>query len=265
MKHIILSFCLAACTVAAAAQTPRPGPSAAKAANPAHPTAASVTRSALPPDVPRVPHSPMKTAFSLRYEDLTVGTGPEAEPNKIYKVFYTGYLGNNGRPDDGHKFDSSDDHRRPILDKDGKPVLGDDGKPKLGEPEPLEFPQGFGRLIPGFDQGFEGMRVGGKRRLFIPWQLAYGAHGRPGPDSAHPGIPPKADLIFDVELVGMVDLPTMPGRPMMPGGVPPHPAMPPTHPAPPAQPETPPHPSAAPAQPAAPPQPSAPSTPPEQK
>jgi peptidylprolyl isomerase len=67
-------------------------------------------------------------------------------------------------------------------------------------------------VIPGFDQGFAGMKVGGQRRLFIPWQLAYGAKGRPGPEAAHPGIPPKADLIFDVELVDVTDLPTAPAR-----------------------------------------------------
>ena len=65
-------------------------------------------------------------------------------------------------------------------------MLGDDGKPKLGDPQPMPFPQGMGRLIPGFDQGFGGMKVGGKRRLFIPWQLAYGARGRPGPDAPIP-------------------------------------------------------------------------------
>jgi peptidylprolyl isomerase len=155
----------------------------------------------------------VKSAFTLRYKEIKLGTGAEAEPNKMYKVFYTGYLGNNGRPDDGHKFDSSDDHRPPLKDKDGKPVMGDDGKPKLGDPQPMAFPQGMGRLIPGFDQGFGGMKIGGKRRLFIPWQLAYGAKGRPGPDATHPGIPPKADLIFDVELVDTTDMPTAPGGP----------------------------------------------------
>ncbi|HEY1766010.1 MAG TPA: FKBP-type peptidyl-prolyl cis-trans isomerase [Terracidiphilus sp.] len=163
----------------------------------------------------------MRSAFTLRYEDYKIGTGAEAEPNKLYKVFYTGYLGSNGRPDDGHKFDSSEDHRQPIRGDDGKPVMGPDGKPKLGEPQPMAFPQGMGRLIPGFDQGFTGMKIGGKRRLFIPWQLAYGAHGRPGPDAAHPGIPPKSDLIFDVELVDVTDLPTgRPGMSAMPGGRP---------------------------------------------
>jgi peptidylprolyl isomerase len=131
-----------------------------------------------------------------------------AEPNKIYKVQYTGWLGANGRADDGRKFDSSYDRRPPLKDADGKPVLDANGQPKLGDAPGFSFPQGYGRVIQGWDQGFGGMKAGGKRRLFIPWQLAYGAKGHPGPDAAHPGIPEKADLIFDVELVEVSDLPT---------------------------------------------------------
>jgi peptidylprolyl isomerase len=223
MKPTILALLLAAAAVAAIAQTP------AKPAAPAtavHHTAVASTASKLPAGVPPV-KGIVKTAFALRYEDYKLGAGAEAEPNKMYKVQYTGYLGSNGRPDDGHKFDSSFDHPgAPLRDKDGKPELDADGKPKLGEPQPMAFPQGMGRLIPGFDQGFTGMKIGGKRRLFIPWQLAYGAKGRPGPDATHPGIPPKADLIFDVELVEVSDLPAQQGRPgmggrPMPGGLPP--------------------------------------------
>ena len=229
MKPTVLLVLLAASATAIAAQTPAKPATPAKAAAPATPLHHAATSPAsatkLPPGVPVV-RGIVKTAFTLRYEDIKIGTGAVAEPNKMYKVFYTGYLGNNGRPDDGTKFDSSDDHRPPLRDKDGKPVMGDDGKPKLGDPQPLAFPQGMGRLIPGFDQGFAGMKIGGKRRLFIPWQLAYGAKGRPGPDAAHPGIPPKADLIFDIELVDATDLPTPPMRPGMGGmgnrpGVPP--------------------------------------------
>jgi peptidylprolyl isomerase len=175
-----------------------------------------------------------------------------------------------------------------VLDKDGKPVLGDDGKPKQGPPQPISFPQGYGRAIPGFDQGFAGMKVGGQRRIFIPWQLAYGAKGRPGPDAAHPGIPEKSDLIFDVELVDVSDIVMPPGHPgmtpgmhTMPGGAP-HPPMPtapaappkppapataPTAPTPNAAPAAAPTvPAAAPATPAAPataPAPAAPATPPQ--
>jgi peptidylprolyl isomerase len=234
MKHSVLVLLLAASAVAATAQTPAKPATAATAVH--HAAAASATK--LPPGVPPV-RGIVKTAFSLRYEDIKIGTGAEVEPNKMYKVFYTGWLGNNGRPDDGHKFDSSYDHPGPaIRDKDGKPVLGPDGKPQTEEPKPMSFPQGMGRLIPGFDQGFAGMKIGGKRRIFIPWQLAYGARGRPGPDAANPGIPPKADLIFDVELVDATDLPMppsrpgmgmspgMPGRRPMPQGSTPHPGEP---------------------------------------
>ncbi len=183
----------------------------AKAAGPAKSAASSASTAGavkLPPGIPRG-HGLVKTAFSLRYQDLKIGAGADAEPNKVYKVLYTGWLAA-----DGHKFDSSEDHRQPMLDKDGKPVLGDDGKPKLADAQPITFVEGFGRVIPGFDQGFEGMKVGGKRRLFIPWQLAYGARGRPGPDAAHPGIPAKADLIFDIELVDMTEMQMPPNHPV---------------------------------------------------
>lgn len=175
---------------------------------PAHRAAAHATTTGkLPAGIPVV-HGIVKTAFTLRYEDYKVGTGPLAEPNKVYHVLYTGYLAATGVI-----FDSSADNRPPLM-KDGKAVMGPDGKPELAPPQPLVFPQGFGRLIPGFDQGFAGMHVGGKRRLFIPWQLAYGTRAIPehGPD--HPGIPPKSDLIFDVELVDVTDMPAMPTAPM---------------------------------------------------
>ncbi len=235
----------------------------------------------LPPGIPPV-HGIMKTAFSLRYEDIKIGTGAVAEPNKLYKVQYTGYLAATGV-----KFDSSYDHRAPMM-KDGKPVMGVDGKPELGDPQPFAFPQGFGRLIPGFDQGFAGMKVGGKRRIFIPWQLAYGTRDIPARGADHPGIPAKSDLIFDVELVDVMDLPAPPARPMgaappqpgtgatvsphpVPGGDATHPAPAPAPSAAPGQPASPAQPSAAAqpaapatsAQPAAPAQPSAPATPPQ--
>jgi peptidylprolyl isomerase len=148
----------------------------------------------------------LETAFALRYQDLVIGTGAEAGPNKLYTVQYTGWLGANGRADDGYKFDSSYDRRPALKDALGNPVLDANGQPQLGDAPPFSFPQGYGRVIQGWDLGFTGMKVGGKRRLFIPWQLAYGAMGRPGPDAAHPGIPEKADLIFDVELVDVAEM-----------------------------------------------------------
>jgi peptidylprolyl isomerase len=155
----------------------------------------------------------------VQYQEIKIGTGPVVEPNKLYKVLYTGWLGANGREDDGRKFDSTDDHPRPpVLDKDGKPILGDDGTPKKGPPQPLPFPQGTGGTIIGFDQGFVGMRVGGQRRIFIPWQIGYGTRALPDRGPNRPGIPAKSDLIFDVELVEMTDIPAQQARPgMMPG------------------------------------------------
>ena len=208
MKQFVFSIFVSASAVACLAQAP------AKPATPATATrpAASASGIKLPPGVPPV-RGIVKTAFSLRYQDMKIGTGAEAEPNKIYKVHYTGWLAA-----DGHKFDSSRDHKTPVMGKDGKPELDADGKPKMNDGDPISFPQGFGRVIPGFDQGFTGMKVGGKRRLFIPWQLAYGARGRPGPNAANPGIPPKADLIFDIELVEVSEMPAPQARPEMMNG-----------------------------------------------
>ncbi len=127
-----------------------------------------------PPGVPKVEGTP-KPLYALRYIDTVVGTGPLAESRKYYTVHYTGWL------TDGTKFDSSVDRGTPIT-----------------------FPYGARQVIPGWDTGFEGMHVGGKRRLYIPYQLAYGESGRP------PVIPAKADLIFDIELVDQSDTPPQP-------------------------------------------------------
>jgi peptidylprolyl isomerase len=229
MKRLFLLLFLAAGALTAFAQTAaKPAAHKTSAARPASHAAATASAVTLPPGVPPV-KGPVVTAFSLRYQDVAVGTGAEAEPHKIYKVHYTGWLAADGR-----KFDSSYDHPgQPVTDKDGTYVRDEKGEVKVGPAQPIAFPQGFNRVIPGFDEGFAGMKVGGKRRLFIPWQLAYGATGRPGPDAAHPGIPAKADLIFDVELIDVADLPAMPaGHPpmgnmhSMPGGAAGHPAAP---------------------------------------
>jgi peptidylprolyl isomerase len=158
----------------------------------------------------------VKTAFSLRFQDITVGSGALAEPNKLYKFHFTIWLAADGR-----KLDSSYDHRAPVKDKDGKPVLDADGKPKLGDPQIAAMIQGTGRPFPGWDQGFDGMKVGGKRRVFIPWQLGLGAQERPSMDAAHPAIPGKSDLILDIELKDVSDNPMPANRPGMRPGMPP--------------------------------------------
>lgn len=220
-----LAFLVLTAPNATSAQT-KAAAQGAKSSTATHSTAASrKPRNGIP-----VIHGIVKTAFSLKYEDYKIGNGPLAEPNKLYHVLYTGYLAATGQI-----FDSSEEHRAPVM-KDGKPEIGPDGKPELGPPQPFVFPQGFGRLIPGFDQGFAGMHVGGKRRIFVPWQLGYGMRDIPARGTEHPGIPPKSDLIFDVELVYVTEMPVMPKRRM---GMPTHPPMPPVHPAEPAKPGAP--------------------------
>jgi peptidylprolyl isomerase len=204
MKKTALMLLLAAISSIAGSQTP------------ATPTADTNKPAATAPAANLADAMPMvngtiETLFTvpLRYQEIKVGTGAAAEPGKVYKVHYTGW-----RAADGVKFDSSYDHPgAPVQDKDGKPVLGDDGKPKMGDPQPMTFPQGLGRLITGFDQGLAGMKVGGKRRIFIPWQLGYGVRSIAAHGPEHPGIPAKSDLIFDVELLDVSDMPTPPAQP----------------------------------------------------
>jgi uncharacterized damage-inducible protein DinB len=126
---------------------------------------------ALPAPIPAV-SGKVTEAFGMRYIDVKTGDGAPAAPGQEYTVHYTGWLR------DGSKFDSSVDRGTP-----------------------LKFVQGRRLVIAGWEAGFEGMKVGGRRRLFLPYQLAYGELGRP------PAIPAKAELIFDVELLGVKDVP----------------------------------------------------------
>ena len=114
----------------------------------------------------------VKTASGLRYVDQKVGDGAEAVAGKTVKVHYTGWL--NDKDQKGKKFDSSVDRG-----------------------QQFSFPLGAGRVIKGWDEGVAGMKIGGKRTLYIPAKLGYGARG------AGRSIPPNADLIFDVELFGL--------------------------------------------------------------
>ena len=157
----------------------------------------------LPPGIPPT-DAKLVDGFSLRYQDIKIGDGVEALPGKKYTLHYTGW-----NAASGSKFDSTYDHHANLKDKDGKPVMGDDGKPKQDPaPQPFSFiegAEGKGQVIPGLDQGVLGMRVGGKRRIIIPYQMAYGVYGRRGQSAAHPGVTPKSDIIFDVELLDVSD------------------------------------------------------------
>lgn len=113
------------------------------------------------------------TSTGLQYEDITEGSGPEATAGNHVTVHYTGWL-QNADGSAGSKFDSSKDRN-----------------------DPFEFPLGAGHVIKGWDQGVQGMKVGGVRKLVIPAALGYGARGAGGV------IPPNATLIFEVELLGV--------------------------------------------------------------
>ena len=110
----------------------------------------------------------VKTSSGLQYADLVVGEGREAHAGETATVHYTGTLV------DGTKFDSSKDRN-----------------------QPFSFQLGAGRVIKGWDEGVEGMKIGGTRKLVIPSQLGYGARG------AGSAIPPNATLIFIVELLDL--------------------------------------------------------------
>jgi len=227
MKRLAFLLSLAACAVMSAQTAPTKSTTAKAAASPAHHAASTAASTGEFPLVYKVPagerRSPVaqKKLAVLSYQDVKVGTGAEGQSGKMWHLKYKGW-----RASDGIVFDSWENNRRPIRGEDGKVEMGADGKPKLGEPEPLEFPQGVGaRIIPGFDYGVAGMRVGGIRRIFIPWQMAYGIREMPDrPD--HPGIPAKSNLIFEVELVDVTDMPAPQQRPMPPMGAHPAPGAP---------------------------------------
>lgn len=117
---------------------------------------------------PVVSGEPMVTASGLQIIDIEVGTGDSPQSGQTVEVHYTGWLA------DGTKFDSS-----------------------LDRGQPFSFVLGVGQVIQGWDEGVASMKVGGKRRLFIPPELGYGEARRP------PVIPANAQLIFDVELLAI--------------------------------------------------------------
>ncbi len=112
------------------------------------------------------------TASGLQFNDTVIGSGAAAQAGQHVSVHYTGWLYNDGVK--GAKFDSSKDRN-----------------------DPFQFSLGGGMVIKGWDEGVQGMQVGGTRLLVIPPQLGYGARGAGGV------IPPNATLMFEVELLGV--------------------------------------------------------------
>jgi FKBP-type peptidyl-prolyl cis-trans isomerase len=118
------------------------------------------------------PEKPKKTQGGVGIEDLKEGDGAEVKRGDWVKVHYTGWLEEGGK-----KFDSSHDRQEPFVFQVGQGV------------------------IDGWSRGVVGMKVGGKRKLFIPADLGYGARG------AGPDIPPNANLVFEVEVLGIEEGP----------------------------------------------------------
>jgi len=162
MKRRSVFIAMLFAAAAAQAQAPQAQPEAAAAA-PA-PAAPVVVGSA----------TPGPAAEQLIVTDTKIGTGKEATTGATIYMHYSGWL------------------YRPLA-KNMHGKLFDSSYPRG---EPLDFVLGAGRVIKGWDQGVQGMKVGGKRTLIIPSELAYGS--RPSPGS---NIPPNSALIFDVELV----------------------------------------------------------------
>jgi len=124
---------------------------------------------------PPTPTMEKSNMTELIKTDTKLGEGAEATAGNHVSVHYTGWLYDEAAADHkGKKFDSSRDR-------------GD----------PFDFPLGAGHVIKGWDQGFDGMKVGGQRTLIIPAHMGYGARGAGGV------IPPNATLVFDVELLGV--------------------------------------------------------------
>jgi peptidylprolyl isomerase len=132
-------------------------------------SAAPESQPSTQPAAPQPAAKEVTTPSGLKYQDLVVGNGPMAEEGTPVVVNYTGWL------TDGTKFDSSYDPGR----------------------QPFPFTIGAGNVIRGWDEGVKGMRVGGKRKLIIPPDLAYGARGYP------PVIPPNSTLVFEVEFLSV--------------------------------------------------------------
>ena len=166
LSTFVLSTAALACSRLTAPPSPEPIASDTVVTAASIAPAASASAAPAPTPTPVQPTEPPPNLADLKKVDVVVGKGPEAKAGDTVSVHYVGTL------TDGKKFDASRDHGQPFT-----------------------FQLGAQRVIKGWDYGVPGMKVGGKRKLTIPYQLAYGEEGSP------PVIPPKATLLFEIELL----------------------------------------------------------------
>ena len=165
-RHVAVLLLIGTALTACQATTRPAAPETAAASAVAQPTAGTGTASTPPATGQASAAAGVTTSTGLQFIEVEAGSGPAPQPGDVVSVHYTGML------TDGTVFDSSRESNQPI-----------------------QFPLGEGRVIPGWDEGIAMMREGGKARLVIPPDLGYGEQGAGGV------IPPNATLVFDVELV----------------------------------------------------------------
>ncbi len=144
------------------AQSPSPGPKPTRWSSNRKPLVVSISRPT------RVNGDGFSTPSGVKYWDIQTGEGDPAAKGHVVKVLFTAWVAG------GKAFDGSTSRDKPTI-----------------------FTLGFGQVIRGWEEGMEGMKVGGKRQLLIPSDLAYGSAGWP------PLVPPNSALVFDVELIGL--------------------------------------------------------------
>jgi peptidylprolyl isomerase len=168
MRRVIFVVAVAACLAGCSSEPRKPSEEPASRSVAPETSAATAAPEPVATAAPAADPGAVTTPEGLVYTDLVLGTGAQPAAGQVVSVHYVGTF------TDGKKFDSSRDRGNPFS-----------------------FPLGMKKVIQGWDLGIASMKVGGKRKLVIPPELAYGSRGYPG------AIPPNATLVFEVELLGV--------------------------------------------------------------